>query len=291
MKLGAHVSIGGGLPQALERAEALGCHALQFFVQNSRTWKFTPPTPDEVARFRERHAELGHPPALCHAIYFINLAAPEPELHAQSVTALVNTAAVARVIGAAGVVFHVGSHKGAGLAATMPQIVSGIRAGLEEAGEVPLLVENSAGAGGTVGRDLDELAEVIEAVDDPRLGLCLDSCHLFVSGVDVRERPVIDLLLQRIDHRVGIDRLQALNINDAAAPLGSNRDRHANIGQGEMGVELGAFLGHPTLQGLPAVVETAGAEGKGADVAEMEMLRKLHDLGVSAGGAVISPID
>ncbi len=291
MKLGAHVSIGGGIPHALERAAALDCHALQFFVQNSRTWKFTPPTPDDVARFRERHAELGSPPALCHAIYFINLAAPEPDLHRQSVTALVNTAAVARVIGAAGVVFHVGSHKGAGLEATMPQIVSGIREALEEAGVVPLLVENSAGAGGTVGRDVDELAEVIEAVDDPRLGLCLDSCHLFVSGVDVRERPVIDLLLQRIDRRVGIDRLQALHVNDAAAPLGSNRDRHANIGQGEMGVELGSFLGHPSLQGLPAVVETAGADGKGADAAEMAMLRRLHDLGVSAGGAVISPID
>lgn len=291
MKLGAHVSIGGGLPQALDRAEALGCHALQIFVQNSRTWRFTPPTADDVSRFRERHAALGRPPVLCHAIYFINLAAPEPDLHAQSVTALVNTAAVARVIGAAGVVFHVGSHKGAGLEATMPQIVDGIRAGLEEAGDVPLLVENSAGAGGTVGRDIDELARIVQAVDDPRLGLCLDSCHLFVSGLDVRERPVIDLLLQRIDHQVGIDRLQALHVNDAAAPLGSNRDRHANLGQGEMGVELGSFLGHPALQGLPAVVETAGAEGKGADLAEMEMLRKLHDLGVSAGGAVISPID
>ncbi len=291
MKLGAHVSIGGGIPKALDRAEALGCHALQMFVQNSRTWRFTPPTPDEVDRFRTRHAGLGAPPVLCHAIYFLNLATPEPELHAQSVTALANTAAVARVLGAAGVVFHVGSHKGAGLKDTMPQIVRGIRAGLEQAGDVPLLVENSAGQGGTVGRDVDELADVIEAVDDPRLGLCLDSCHLFVSGVDVRERPVIDLLLQRIDHRVGIDRLQALHINDAAAGLGSNLDRHALIGQGEMGVELGSFLGHPSLQGLPAVVETAGADGKGADLAEMEMLRKLHDLGVSAGGAVISPID
>jgi deoxyribonuclease-4 len=173
----------------------------------------------------------------------------------------------------------------------MPQIVAGIRAGLDEAGDVPLLLENSAGQGGTVGRDVDELADVIDAVGDPRLGLCLDSCHLFVSGVDVRERPVIDLLLQRIDHRVGIDRLQALHVNDAAAGLGSNLDRHANLGQGELGVELGSFLGHPSLQGLPAVVETAGAEGKGADAAEMAMLRKLHDLGVSAGGATISPLE
>ncbi len=291
MRLGAHVSIGGGLPRALDRAEELGCDALQIFVQNSRTWRFTPPSGEDVARFRERHAELGSPPVLCHAIYFINLAAPEQDLYEKSVAALVNTAAVARVIGSVGVVFHVGSHKGAGLAAAMPRVVAGIRQALEVAGDVPLLLENSAGQGDTIGRDVDELAEIMAAVDDPRLGLCLDSCHLFVSGVDVRERADLDDLVRHVRFRMGIERLQALHVNDSAAPLGSNRDRHANIGQGELGEELGTFLGHPAFQNLPAVVETGGEDGRGADAREMAELRRIHELGVSAGGATISTTD
>ena len=127
-----------------------------------------------------------------------------------------------------------------------------------------LLMENSAGAGGTIGRSIDELATIYERLDrHPRLGVCLDSCHLYVSGVDVTDRAALDALLDEVDASIGLDRLRALHVNDSAAPLGSNRDRHANIGEGVLGEELGVFLAHPRLQGLPAVLEIAGPDRQG----------------------------
>jgi deoxyribonuclease-4 len=140
-----------------------------------------------------------------------------------------------------------------------------------------LLMENSAGAGGTIGRSIEELATLYERLDrHPRLGVCLDSCHLYVSGVDVTDRPTLDALLDELDDAIGLDRLRALHVNDAAAPLGSNRDRHANVLEGMIGEELGVFLAHPLLQGLPAVMETPGPDDHGPDAAEVQKLRDLH---------------
>ena len=141
-----------------------------------------------------------------------------------------------------------------------------------------LLLENSAGAGGTIGRSIDELAIIVDALDrHPRLGICLDSCHLYVSGVDVGDPDAVrDASLAEVDERIGLDRLRALHVNDAAAPLGSNRDRHANVLEGELGERMGAFLAHPAVQSLPAVMETPGPDGHGPDAAEMQKLRDLH---------------
>jgi deoxyribonuclease-4 len=140
-----------------------------------------------------------------------------------------------------------------------------------------LLLENSAGAGGTIGRSVDELAVLVDALDrHPRLGLCLDSCHLYVSGVDVGSAEATAAVLDEVDERIGLDRLRALHVNDAAAPLGSNRDRHANVLEGELGERLGAFLADERVQGLPAVMETPGPAGKGPDRAEVQKLRDLH---------------
>jgi deoxyribonuclease-4 len=139
-------------------------------------------------------------------------------------------------------------------------------------------MENSAGAGGTIGRSIDELATIFERLNGhPRLGVCLDSCHLYVSGVDVTDRAVLDDLLDELDSSFGIDRLRALHINDSAAPLGSNRDRHANILEGLIGEELGVFLGHPRLQGLPAVLETAGPKKKGPDANEVRRAKEIRE--------------
>jgi deoxyribonuclease-4 len=138
-------------------------------------------------------------------------------------------------------------------------------------------MESSAGAGGTIGRSIDELTVLYEAAGrHPRLGLCLDSCHLWVSGLDVTDRDELDRLAAEIDTRIGFDRLRALHVNDAQAPLGSNRDRHANVGEGLMGERLGTFLGHPALQGLPAVLEVPGPDNHGPDEGEMRKLRELH---------------
>ena len=140
-----------------------------------------------------------------------------------------------------------------------------------------LLMENSAGTGGTIGRSIDELAALFEALDrHPRLGICLDSCHLYASGYDVTDRAALDGVLAEVDRSIGLDRLRALHVNDSKAPLGSNRDRHDNVLAGLMGEDLGVFLGHPKLQGLPAVLEVPGEDGHGPDAEEIRKLRELH---------------
>src|SRR5207253_5139815 len=189
-----------------------------------------------------------------------------------------NTIEVACRIEADGVVFHIGSHLGAGFDAGVERVCGAMRELLELCGDRTwLLMENTAGAGGTIGRSLVELATLFDRLDaHPRLGICLDSCHLFVSGVDVSQRKELYRLVDEVDSRMGLERLRALHVNDSAAPLGSNRDRHANIGEGLIGEELGVFLSHPRLQGLPALLEVPGKDGHGPDADEVRKLKELH---------------
>jgi deoxyribonuclease-4 len=189
-----------------------------------------------------------------------------------------STVDAACAIESEGVVFHVGSHLGAGFEHGLERVVPAIAQVLERSNDRTwVLMENSAGAGGTIGRSLDELAVIFDALDrHERLGICLDSCHLFVSGIDVTDRAVLDALLEELDERIGLDRLRLLHANDAKAPLGSNRDRHDNIGEGLMGEGLGAFLAQPKLQGLPVVLEVPGADGHGPNAEEIRKLRELH---------------
>jgi deoxyribonuclease-4 len=173
---------------------------------------------------------------------------------------------------------HVGSHLGSGFEHGLERVVPAMKQVLElSTDETWLLMENSAGAGGTIGRSIDELATIHERLDrHPRLGVCLDSCHLYVSGVDVTDAKALDGLLDEVDSSIGLDRLRALHVNDAAAELGSNRDRHANIGEGVLGEQLGVFLANPRLQGLPAVLETAGPDGRGPDANEVRKAKELR---------------
>jgi deoxyribonuclease-4 len=274
--LGAHCS--GGIKKALDRAGELGVDAMQLFVQSPRTWRFPEHDPADLAAFRERRRELGIGGVLVHALYLVNLASPNEDFYGKSVSTLCSTVEAASAIEADAVVFHVGSHQGAGFDAGLERVVPALAQALERCSETTwLLMENSAGAGGTIGRSIDELAALYEALDrHPRLGICLDSCHLWVSGFDVTDREELDRLLGDLDAHVGLDRLRALHVNDAQAPLGSNRDRHANIGDGRMGEKLGVFLGQPSLQGLPAVMEVPGPENHGPDEGEMRKLRELH---------------
>ncbi|MDX6376192.1 MAG: deoxyribonuclease [Gaiellaceae bacterium] len=284
MLYGAHVSVAGGLANAIPRGVDRGCDAIQVFTQSSRQWRPTNHDPQMLVQFSSQAAEAGIAYTICHAIYFINLASLDDEIYSKSVDALTSTVRIAAQIGA-DVCFHVGSHRGHGLEATMPRIQAGLEAAFDVLGpDSWLLLENSAGAGDTIGRDIGELATVIGAAGHPRLGLCVDSCHIYVSGIDIREPDAVDALLDDIDDQVGIDRLRALHINDAAAPLGSNRDRHANMLEGELGERMGVFLSHPALQGLPAILETAGPEGKGSDRGEVDRLKRLHELGLLTRG-------
>jgi deoxyribonuclease-4 len=285
---GAHVSSSGGIHTTLDRAEAMGADAVQLFTQSPRTWRATNHDPANFDRFKERRAELAIASGgvVAHALYLVNLAAPDDTIYEKSRAALRNTMEVACAIEADGVVFHVGSHLGAGMEAGMERCVPALHEALELCTETTwLLMEDSAGAGGTIGRSLDELVALFEACDaHERLGICLDSCHLYVSGIDITDRATLDALLADVDERIGLDRLRALHVNDAAAPLGSNRDRHANIGEGILGDELGLFLSHPKLQGLPAFLEVPGPDRHGPDATQLKKVRRLHKRWVATAG-------
>jgi deoxyribonuclease IV len=275
---GAHVSTAGGIHTAIGRAVDIGAEAVQVFTQSPRAWRPTNHDPANFERFREQRSSTGIGAVVCHALYLINLAALDATVHEKSRAALVNTMDVACAIDADGVVLHVGSHLGSGFEAGLERALPALEEVLERCTDRTwLLLENSAGAGGTIGRSVEELAVLVERLGaHPRLGICLDSCHLWVSGVDVTDAAALDVVVAEVDGRIGLDRLRCLHVNDADSSLGSNRDRHANVGDGELGEGLGAFLAHPKLQGLPAILEVPGPDGHGPDAEEVRKLKELH---------------
>jgi deoxyribonuclease-4 len=273
---GGHCS--GGVKKALDKAAEMGFEAVQLFAQSPRAWRYPEHDPADLESFRERRPEAGQKAVLIHALYLLNLASPNDELYEKSAETLKKTVKTACAIEADAVVFHVGSHLGAGLDAGLERVVRAVAEVLEYCSETTwLLVENTAGAGGTIGRSVDELALLFERLDrHPRLGLCLDACHLFASGYDVTDEAALAALVEEVDGAIGLDRVRALHINDSQAPLGSNRDRHANVGDGLMGEKLGVFLAHERFQALPAVLEVPGTDGHGPDANEVRKLRELH---------------
>jgi len=278
VQLGAHVSTSGGIHTAIDRIEAMDGDCVQIFTQSPRTWRPTNHDPANFERFKERRAEAGIGAVVCHALYLINLASPDDDIYAKSVTALENTVDVACAIDADGVVFHVGSHLGSGFEAGLERAVPALRKALKRCSDTTwLLMENTAGAGDTIGRSIKELAALYDALDaHERLGICLDSCHLYASGYDVTNRKELDGVLREVDEQIGLDRLRVLHANDSKAPLGSNRDRHDNIGDGLLGEDLGVFLAHPKLQKLPAFLEVPGTDGHGPDAEQVRTLKELH---------------
>jgi len=274
--LGGHCS--GGIKKALENAHAFGMDSVQLFAQSPRTWRFPAHDPADLEAFKARREELGIGAVTIHALYLLNLASPKADFYEKSVETLSKTVDAACAIGAEAVVFHVGSHQGAGFDAGLERVVPALTQALERCSETTwLCMENTAGTGDTIGRSLEELAALYEALDrHPRLGVCLDSCHLFASGYDVTDAGELDRVVKQLDGLVGLDRLRVLHVNDSKTPLGSNRDRHDNIGDGLMGSKLAVFLGHPKLQGLPALLEVPGADGHGPDAEQMAKLRKLY---------------
>ncbi|MGZ4430927.1 MAG: deoxyribonuclease IV [Gaiellales bacterium] len=283
MLFGAHVSSSGGIHTAIDRAEQLGAQAVQVFTQSPRMWKPTAHSDESCRRFRERRREAGIGSVVCHATYLINLGATDDTIYHRSVAALRSTVEVAHRIGAEGVIFHPGSHLGRGLDAALEQVVPALQITLGARPEDGpwLLLENTAGQNGPIGASVEQLARIIDHLGAPdRVGICLDSCHLYASGVDITSPETLDELLDEVDGRIGLERLRCLHVNDSKTPLGSCRDRHENVGQGAIGSGLAVFLGHPRLQHLPAVMETPGADGHGADAAEMRAIGRLHRRGL-----------
>jgi deoxyribonuclease-4 len=276
---GAHVSAAGGISKAIDRIEAIGGDAVQVFTQSPRMWRPTAHAPEEIERFRSRRQESGIAAVLCHALYLVNLASRDEEIRAKSFASLSATMETAQAIGAEAVVVHIGSHLGYGFDEALEVVKPALRDLLElTTDDLWLCMENTAGAGGTIGRSLTELAALCDALDGhPRLGVCIDSCHWWASGVDVSNPAVLDEALADLDERLGLSRLRGLHVNDAAVPLGSNRDRHERVGLGTIGDGLATFLGHPAFQGLPAIVETW--EDKGPDTEDIRRLRELNEEG------------
>ena len=278
MEFGAHMSSSGGIDTAIDRIEAIGGDCVQVFTQSPRMWRPTNHKPEAIERFRARRAEAGIGGVVCHALYLCNLAAPDDEIYEKSIRTMRSTVDAGTAIGADAVIFHVGSHLGAGFEIGLDRTSAALAKILERCdGDTWLLMENSAGAGGTIGRSLEELQTLVERLDrHPRLGICLDSCHLYVSGYDVTQPQAVDELVGAVDGGIGLDRLRALHVNDSAAELGSNRDRHANIGEGLMGEGLGAFIAHPALQHLSVYLEVPGVNKRGPNAEEIKKVRELH---------------
>ncbi|HEX2043269.1 MAG TPA: deoxyribonuclease IV [Acidimicrobiales bacterium] len=282
MLFGAQVRQAGGLLAALRRAEAMGAEVMQVFAQSPRQWRHPEANVERVAGFREAWA--ASPTVrrvVCHAPYLINLGAADPAIYERSCACLAENVRAAGSMGAAGLIVHVGSHLGAELDARLPVVASALRTALDRA-DCPVLLENTAGAGGTIGRSFDELARVIEVVDgDRRVGLCVDTQHAWAAGMSFDTIEAADDLVDRLEAAVGLERLACLHVNDSKVPRGAGLDRHENVGRGAIGRSaFRALLGHPRLQGLPAVLEVPGTDGQGPDRRELARLRRLHAEGV-----------
>jgi deoxyribonuclease IV len=282
MLIGAHVSTAGGLDKAIERGSELGCESIQIFNQSPRMWRPTKYGEEDFTRFREAMDDSPVEAVVIHAVYLINCASKDKELRKKSLASLTHALRTGDGIGSAGVVLHPGAQKGEPLGPSIKRAAKVIAAALEDSESCPLLLEQTAGHKGLLGRNFDETAELIElAGGGKRLGLCLDSCHLFVQGYDITDEKHLGAVLDEADERVGLKRLRCVHVNDAAAPLGSCRDRHANVGQGEMGKRgLAAFLSEPRFEGLPATLETPGPNKKGPDRKEVQAARRLRKEGL-----------
>jgi deoxyribonuclease-4 len=286
MLIGAHVSPAGGPANAVARGVALGATAIQIFNQSPRMWRGRLYTEEEVAAYHEAFAASPIEALVIHAVYLINCASDDPEIRDKSLAAVTLALRAGDQLGAKGVVLHAGSAKTGDVGEAIARAGAVIREALSESESCPLLLEDTAGAGGTLGRSFHELAALMEAAGgDERLGLCLDSCHLYASGFDVRTEDALAAVLDECVEIVGLDRLGCLHVNDSKSTFGSNTDRHAPLGAGELGDDgCAVFLSEPRFEDLPAIFEGPGFGGKQAEERDIEAMKRLRAAGLKARG-------
>jgi deoxyribonuclease-4 len=284
MLIGAHVSSAGGLAKAVERGVERGCTAIQIFNQSPRMWRARAYSDEDIEAFRAAMETSPIGALVIHTSYLLNCASEDADVRRKSLASLTHSLRAGAALDARSVVLHPGSAKGGDVAAAIERAGETIKRSLADSESCALHLENTAGAGGTLGRSIDELAALIEAAGaGERLGVCLDSCHLLASGYDIRTAAGMDGLIVEIEAKIGPARVGSLHLNDSQAPLGSNRDRHANVGRGELGESgCAAFLGAPARQELPCVLETPGEKHSGPKREEIELVRRLHRRGVAA---------
>jgi len=255
----------------------MGAEAIQIHPTPPGFWGSPKLDEDRIATFKEAAAKYGNPPFYFHAVYLINLAGDDPKLRQRSESTLAGYLKAADELGISGVIFHTGSHKGAGFEARLPGILGHLRNVLERANPTAarLLIENNAGLGGCVGARFEEIAQMLTALDDPRVSVCFDTCHAFASGYDERTPADVSKTLDELDRVIGLSHVDVIHCNDSVTGLGSNRDRHANIGTGQIGDEgFRALLHEPRLAKLPFILEVPGA-GEGPDAEQVAVLKRL----------------
>ncbi|HKH17656.1 MAG TPA: deoxyribonuclease IV [Solirubrobacteraceae bacterium] len=286
MLIGVHVSPAGGPAKAVARGVERGARSIQIFNQNPRQWKPREYSDEEVADFRSAMAGSDVDALLIHAVYLLNPASEEADFRDKTLASLTTSLRAGAALGASAVVLHPGSALKGGVDTALDRAGKVIAEALAESEDCPLHLENTAGAGGTLGRSFEELTRLLGvAGGHERLGVCLDSCHLLASGYDIRSADGLAAVLDEFDDIVGLRRLGSLHVNDSATPLGSNRDRHINLGDGELGrTGCAAFLSEPRFDGLPCVLEGPGAKGKGVDRDDMADAFRLREEGLAARG-------
>ena len=255
----------------------MGAEAIQVHPTPPGFWGSPKLDETRIATFKEAAAKHGHPPIYFHAVYLINLAGDDPTLRQRSESTLAGYLKAADDLGVNGVIFHTGSHKGAGFEARLPSILEHLQHVLERANpsSAHLLIENNAGLGGCVGARFEEIAQMLNGLNDKRVSVCFDTCHAFASGYDERTAADVTKTLDELDKVVGLSRLEVIHCNDSVTGLGSNRDRHANIGAGQIGENgFRALLHEPRLAKLPFILEVPGA-GDGPDAEQVAVLKRL----------------
>jgi deoxyribonuclease IV len=278
MLIGAHVSCSGGLDKSIDRACEIGAEAIQIFTSSPQMWRPDNHADEAVMRFRQRAEECAIADTFIHGIYLINLATEAREQLGRSVGALKMAMKTSSRIGARGVIFHVGSHKGSGFEEVLPQICSAVSDVLASTPEDSwLILENSAGMGGSIGSDFAELGTIISSVGDDRVKVCLDTCHMFAAGYEVRTSSGLDQTMAEFDREVGLDRLVAVHANDSKVDLKGGKDRHENIGEGFIGVDgFATILGHSAFAEVPLLLEVPGFDKSGPDRPNVDILRDIR---------------
>src|SRR3954452_2923509 len=287
MLVGAHVSPAGGPANAVANGEERGCESIQFFSQSPRAWRSREYTEDEVGAYREAFdASKKIKAATIHAVYLINCASEDKEILAKSRTALTTALRNGALLGVDGVVLHAGSALKTDVDKAITRASKVIREALAESEGCQLHLENTAGSGATLGRSFEELAALFEAIGhEDRLGLCLDSAHLYASGFDVRTPEGLTETLDRCVELVGVERVGSLHVNDSKAAFASNVDRHAALGEGELGAKgCAVFLSEPRFEDLPVIYEGPGTAGKQVELEDMRILGKLRKRGLKSRG-------
>jgi deoxyribonuclease-4 len=277
--IGAHVSTAGGPATCLERAESIGAEAAQIFLTPPQQWRSNKIDPEQAEEFRARAARSSVGPVFVHGVYLINLATDDQTNLQRSTSSLKSALTTCSQLGIKGVIFHLGSHKGQGLDAVFEQICRACQDVLQATpSDTLLILENSAGAGGTIGSRFYDLGRILREVGNPRVKVCLDTQHCYAAGYDVATAEGLELAMTEFENEIGFDQRVAVHANDSKVGLGSGRDRHENIGEGNIGLEgFRRILAHRAFREVPFLLEVPGYDNKGPDQPNVDVLKKLRD--------------